>query len=187
MSVTDNLNVFVSIINLPPQGRRITFVADEPQKAMLANKHGVNYIQNFEFDFKVIPHNTMGYKVQGMIKVTFEQLCVVSLSTIIQNYQEEIKVFFTPEKLSAKKIVTNNKIEEIIVDMEDEYDIETFIGSEINLGNLAEEFFQLNIPAFPKSCETNGDYSYPMQKTEYHEPSIGEKNFIALSKLKLKK
>lgn len=183
MSVENYLNVSVSVVNLTPRGKKVTFEADKEACELLVRNHAIHKLNHFSFDVHLTPYNKVGVKMHGTLKAEFEQLCVVSLEPIEQSIEEEMTVFFLPEgALEQNNKDFRNK--EIIVDLEETDEPEIFSGNTINIGKIAEEFFELAIPVYPRSDKAVIEEKWSCSEDD-KLPSIGEQAFKALSKLKL--
>ncbi|SPU62590.1 Uncharacterized ACR, COG1399 [Brucella melitensis] len=77
------------------------------------------------------------------------QACVVTLEPLTNTIAEEIDTIFVPENSRLARIELDES-GEILLDAEGADIPETFVGDRIDVGAVAEEFFDLAIDPYPR-------------------------------------
>lgn len=139
----------VSVARLPARGMPVSIVADEAQRAALAEAHGLLSVERFEAELLVSAWKSRGVRVAGSLKADFTQECVVTLDPIATRMKEPVAAVFAPE---GSRLLNPDLVEggEILLDAEGPDSPEPFRGNEIDVGQLVEEFFALGIDPYPR-------------------------------------
>jgi len=90
-------------------------------------------------------------RVSGTLEAAFDQECVVTLEPIAMRMKEPVSAVFAPE---GSRLLKPDLVEggEILLDAEGPDSPEPFRGSEIDVGQLVEEFFALGIDPYPRKA-----------------------------------
>jgi len=149
MNDTPALKFPVSVQHLPQKGVTVTIKADERERAALARDHGLEAVKSFEATFQVMPWKKQGVKVRGRIDAEIVQACVVTLEPLDATIAEEVETVFVPEHSRLARIRLDES-GEMLIDAEGPDMPETFSGDHIDIGAVAEEFFELAIDPYPR-------------------------------------
>lgn len=139
----------VSISRLPQRGLPVVIVADGDQRRELAAAHGLLAVEALRAELVVSNWKRDGVKVAGRVRASIQQPCVVTTEPIDAEIDEEVSAFFLPE--DSRLAVPRHASEgEILLDPEGEDAPELFSGDTIDVGALAEEFFELGIDPYAR-------------------------------------
>ncbi|PYE87167.1 YceD family protein [Phyllobacterium leguminum] len=151
MNDTPALKFPVSVRNLPQKGLAVTIKADERERAALARDHGLEEVKSFEAELQIMPWKKRGVKVHGRIVAEIVQSCVVTLEPIDARMAETVESIFVPDDSSLARIRLDES-GEMLIDAEGPDMPETFSGDHLDIGAIAEEFFELNLDPFPRKA-----------------------------------
>lgn len=146
---TSPVSMTVDVTRLPAKGVTVKFEADERQRQALAALHGLEKVADFRFTAKVDPWKREGARVAGEVNADITQLCVVTLEPLQVHIREEISAVFVPESSRLARMDIEGG--ELLLDSEGDDAPETFVNSRIDVGALAEEFFELAIDPYPRA------------------------------------
>lgn len=133
---------------LPAAGKSLTIKADAEQRAALALEHDLVAVDTFHADLIARPFRRDGVRVTGRVEADITQNCVVTLEPLKSRIDREISALFVPE--GSTRAGGDPDSGELILDAEGPDAPEPFSGDSIDLGALAEEFFELAIDPFPR-------------------------------------
>lgn len=151
MNDTQALKFPVSVRNLPQKGLAVTIKANERECAALARDHGLEAVKSFDAEFQIMPWKKRGVKVHGRIVAQVVQTCVVTLDPLEAGIAEKVETIFVPEDSSLARIRLDES-GEMLIDAEGPDMPETFSGDHIDIGAVAEEFFELCLDPFPRKA-----------------------------------
>ena len=141
----------VNVARLPQRGMEVTIEADETQRAALAAGHDLVGVSSLVAEMTVTSWKKGGVRVGGRIRARIVQSCIVTLEPVEGSVDEEVSALFLPE--GSRLVVPKRSAEgEILLDAEGEDAPETFSGDTIDIGALAEEFFELGIDPWPRKA-----------------------------------
>lgn len=135
----------VDVRRLPSRGFPVRIVADDEARAALAETHGLEAVDAFSADLLVERWSRDGVKVTGKVAARVVQSCVITLEPVHAVIDAPVDAVFVPEH--SRLAVPHEG--EVHVDPEGPDVPETFAGNEIDVGELAEEFFELAIDPYP--------------------------------------
>lgn len=138
----------VDVSRLPAKGVTVKLAADDAQRAALAELHELEAIGSFDFELRITPWKREGAQVNGTVKAIITQACVVTLDPVEAVIDETVSAIFLPEDSRLARIGSEDG--EILLDAEGEDAPEIFSGNRIDVGALAEEFFELAIDPYPR-------------------------------------
>ena len=145
MTGTFPLSHPISVDDVPPDGKTITFAADESERAALAATLNVAEITALEASLMVKPWRRDGLSVDGTVVAKVVQPCVVTLAPVTQSISEEIDLRFQPAGRARR---SDN---EISIDPEAQDPPEVFDGDSLDLGAIAAEHVALGIDLYPRA------------------------------------
>lgn len=138
----------VDVSRLPAKGIAVKLEADAAQMAALAKQHGLEAVKSFRFDLRITPWKRDGAHVTGTVTADITQTCIVSLEPVEAAIDEPVSTIFVPENSRLAPMESADGA--ILLDTEGEDAPETFSGNRIDVGALAEEFFELAIDPYPR-------------------------------------
>jgi hypothetical protein len=139
----------VSVVRLPKKGMSVSLDATPEQLAALACAHHLLEAKAFHADLVVSPWKRGGVALSGRVEGDIVQECIVTLDPVEAHVDERISAVFIPE---GSKLDRFEKLSggEMILDPEGPDSPESFSGTSIDVGALAEEFFALGIDPYPR-------------------------------------
>jgi hypothetical protein len=138
-----------SVARLPQKGMPVTIEADERQRHLLAQEHGLLGVGSFQANLVVSNWKGDGVRVSGRVVADVTQACVISLDPVEAHVEAEISALFVPENSRLAKVHAGHR-EEILLDADGTDGPEPFSGEKIDVGALAEEYFALAIAPYPR-------------------------------------
>jgi hypothetical protein len=138
----------VHVGRLPKKGMPLVIEADEDQRAALAEIHGLQGIQSLRATLLVEAWRSSGVRVAGRIEAKLEQICAVSGDPIPTDIDAEFEALYVPvgSKLTKPKLEGG----EMVIDPDGPDLPETFEGDTIDVGQVTEEFFALELDPYPR-------------------------------------
>jgi hypothetical protein len=137
----------VNVARLPRSGLPVVFEADEAARAKLAEAHDLLSVEAFRVDLLVTAWNKGGARVTGTVVADITQACVVTLEPLAARLSAEVSALFLPESSRLGRQLPQG---EMLLDPEGPDGPETFSGETVDVGALAEEFFDLEIDPYPR-------------------------------------
>jgi hypothetical protein len=138
-----------SVVRLPKKGMPVTIVASPAQRTALAREHGLLEVKKFQADLVVSPWKRDGVSVSGRVEGDIVQECVVTLDPVDAHVEEDVSAVFIPEGSNLGRLDVLSA-GEMILDPEGPDAPESFSGTHIDVGALAEQFFALGIDPYPR-------------------------------------
>ena len=141
----------VSVNRLPQRGMPVHIEAGDQERSELAKDHGLAGVKSFVADLTVAKWRGDGVKVTGRVRADIVQTCSVTLEPLDARVENEIDAVFVPEhsKLARFDADANG---EIHLEADGPDMPETFAGDQLDVGRLAEEFFELGIDPYPRKA-----------------------------------
>lgn len=167
----------VIVSRLPSRGLVVSGEADKRQRAQLAQAHDLLGVDAFAYRLHLAPWKGRGVRLRGEVSATIRQACIATLQPLEAHIEEPVELLMVPDdsRLARPKIVEG----EMIVSAEGEDLPETFENGRIDVGALAEEFFALAIPLYPRS-----EHAPVADEFVPDESDKAENPFAILSRLK---
>jgi hypothetical protein len=140
----------VHVARLPKKGMPVTIDADAAQREALSRLHGLHDIERLHVELLVEPWRMDGVRVSGAIEATLQQICVVSGDPLPATIDARFEALYVQEgsKLTRPRIEGG----EMIVDPDGPDLPETFEGDTLDVGQVAEEFFALELDPYPRKA-----------------------------------
>lgn len=140
----------VSVARLARAGLPVWLEADEEQRAALAREHGLLAVERFRVDAVVAPWQRDAIKVKGRVSASIVQACVLTLEPVPAAIDEEFEAVLVPERSRLARPPATDR-GELVLDAEGDDLPETFSGDHVDVGAMAEEFFELAIDPYPRA------------------------------------
>ncbi|MGQ5718039.1 YceD family protein [Pseudochrobactrum asaccharolyticum] len=151
---TAGLSYPVSVAHVPGKGITVKVEADDKERAQLAENHELLSVGSFTADFLITPWKKDGIRLRGHIEAQIVQACVATLEPIETQISEDVDTVFVPENSRLARIRLDES-GEMLIDAEGPDMPETFEGDRIDIGSVAEEFFELAIDPYPRKTEAD--------------------------------
>ena len=158
------------VSRLPQNGVNVTIAANDKELKRLAEAHGLVAVTSFEAQFLIRKWRAGGVKITGVIRAGVIQTCIVTTKPLENKVEYQIEAVFVPEhsKLAGVPISSSS---EIVVDFDGPDVPETFSGDTIDVGALAEEFFELGLDPYPRKAGVSFEPLADLDETSPKEPS----------------
>jgi hypothetical protein len=143
------VSFLANVARLPQKGMPVVIDADPKQRAKLAEQHGLVSVGRYRAELLVTSWKRNGVKVSGTVEADIVQECVVMLEPIEARICEEVSAVYLPDDSKLGRAGFHGG-GEILLDAEGPDSPETFSGDTIDVGALAEEFFELAIDPYPR-------------------------------------
>ncbi|URQ76219.1 MAG: DUF177 domain-containing protein [Candidatus Ochrobactrum gambitense] len=139
----------VPVLHLPQKGVTVTIGTDDKERAALAASHALEAVNAFSAEFLLTPWKKDGIRVRGRIDAEIVQACVTTLEPLTNVIAEEVDTIFVPENSRLARVQLDES-GEMLLDADGADSPETFVGDRIDVGAVAEEFFELAIDPYPR-------------------------------------
>lgn len=140
----------LEVRSLPAKGVRVHLDTDEKERAQLAENHGLLAVRAFSAEFQVSQWKKRGVKIKGHVQAEIVQECVITLEPVPDHIDEAVDVVMVPSDSRLAKPILHDETGELFIDAEGPDVPEVFEGDTIDVGALAEEFFELAINPYPR-------------------------------------
>jgi uncharacterized metal-binding protein YceD (DUF177 family) len=135
----------VRLLDIPETGRHVVLEADEAARAALAGPLGVDAVERATAMFDLTHWGRDGLHVEGQVKATVRQRCVVTLEPVENVIDETIDLDFAPpQKADAGRPTSEEEAPSSIEGPE------PLVGDGIDLGALATEYLILGVDPYPR-------------------------------------
>ncbi len=168
--ITGSIPHFVSVARLPQKGMPVRLVANEKELKLLAKAHALESVLSFKAELVVRKWRSDGIKITGSLTARVIQNCIVSLDLIESAVENMIEAILVPENSKLARI-PDPATHELLIDFEGPDAPETFTGDEIDVGALAEEFFELAIDPYPRKPGAEFNAVIEIDAPEPEKPS----------------
>ena len=139
----------VSVARLPQRGMPVKLVATDKERLALARDHDLLEVKDFAADLIVSKWRGDGVKVTGTVKAQIVQTCSITLEPLDAEVDNEVDAIFVPEHSKFARVQADAN-GELVLDADGPDAPETFAGDHIDVGAVAEEFFELGINPYPR-------------------------------------
>ncbi|WP_373235904.1 YceD family protein [Cohaesibacter celericrescens] len=171
----------VGVARLKSLGEIVKGEADEGMREELRQRLNILKVSAFSVEARVLPWKKSGVRIEGQIRGTVEQSCVVTLVPIIEHIDEAFTVTLLPVGHPyARKTDDNVAGGEMIINPDAEDPPEEFEGEEIDVGYYAEEFFALALDDYPRAKDAH----FTGHIEDQGGPDSADNPFSALAGLK---
>lgn len=137
------------VARLPQRGMPVVIEADEKARLALARLHGLEAVRAFRAELLVERWRRDGVRVSGRVSASVVQRCIVTLEPVEAMIDEGVEITLLPEQSHLVRIPEGG---EMVLDAEGADIPDTFDGESIDIGALAEEYFELAIDAYPRKA-----------------------------------
>lgn len=169
----------INVTTLPQNGRQVEILADADQRLALAEAHDLLAVDRFEAVIDVRRWQRDGVRVTGTITTDLAQRCVVSLEPVPAAIRTGFEATFLPDDSPLSRRHDSGAGGDLIIDAEGPDAPEPFEPPMLDVGAVAEEFFELALNPYPRAPEVE-PLDTPSDDTEETAP----KPFAALETLR---
>ncbi len=141
----------VIVMHVPAKGFVTTLKADKRELQTLAENHGLEEASKFEAELHISQWKKNGIRIRGTIIADYVQQCIVSLEPIPAHMNEKIDTILVPENSRLAKVQYNDS-GEIVLNADGPDIPEVFEGDSVDIGEIAEEFFELALDPYPRKA-----------------------------------
>lgn len=129
----------IDIVKIKPSGTRLETTGSDDECRALKTRLGVEGFRNLRLDIDITPWRKQGLRVEGVVQADIEQICGVSLETIVQHIEEPLAFFLLPEHLTK-----------VQADDEDADMPEILQNGRADIGEIAIQNLSLGISPYPR-------------------------------------
>lgn len=144
------LSLVVHVARLPQAGMPLRLDTNADERAGVAERLGILAVNNLTADLLVRRWKRDGVVVEGRIKGSLDQACVVTLEPVREIVDEAVDLIFVPETSKLARIEPEGD-GELHLDPEGADIPETFRGDTIDLGPFIEELVGLSLDPYPRA------------------------------------
>jgi len=116
--------------------------------AAFAAATGVESMSELDVDLHVKPYRGDGLAVEGRVRATVGQICVVTLDPVENEIDEEVEATFRPEA-TLKPHLVHDEDEGMAIDASVAAD-DPLVGGVIDAAAIAAEFLALGVDPYPR-------------------------------------
>jgi hypothetical protein len=139
----------VRLVDVPAGGVHVVKRDLKPADlAAFAGVVGVESMATLDLDLHVKPYRGDGLAVEGRVRATIGQTCVVTLDPVENEIDEEIEATFRPE-VALKPHLVHDEEEGLAIDASVASD-DPLVGGAIDAAAIAVEFLVLGIDPHPR-------------------------------------
>ncbi len=143
----------VRVSELPASGLHVQFEADDDERAALAGRLGVEAVLALGIDVTIVPGESGVLSVRGRVTGEVEQICSVSLDTMVNAISEPVAASFIRGK--SRKLETDADGEYVIDPEAEEDEPEVLEGTALDIGEIAAEHAVLAVDPFPRKPDAD--------------------------------
>lgn len=154
LEMTSPISFWANVARLPQKGMPVDIVADDTQRAALAEAHELLSVESLKARMLVVSWKRNGIRVTGRVTAEITQACIVTLDPVAARIDEDFEALYLPEdsKLGRHGFEGGG---EIVLDFDGADSPETFSGDSIDVGALAEQYFSLAIDPYPRKADAH--------------------------------
>lgn len=143
-------SIDVSLDDIPPQGREISFEATAAEREGLARRFGLIELKSLKGRASMRHWRKLGVALEGNFEANVVQACVVTLDPVPASLSERFKVHFLPADMLEEAAGGPGAEREIVIDAESEEPPEPFEAGHIDVGEMIAEHLALALDPYPR-------------------------------------
>ncbi len=175
----DILGLIVNTDQISKEGRRILVDFTDEQLARFCKALDLLKLEIRKMDFKLVMASKNRFALEGVMKFSVEQKCIVSLEPVTSEYSEKVEARFWPEEAVQRYLANLPEIEEDPFDNEPE----VIENDQIDLGRFIYETLATMIDPYPRKGDVEFDWQDQKQE-QTSDDLLKDKPFAALKILK---
>ncbi len=134
-------------LDVAADGLEIVVNADENDRGKLAEDLGILSVDVFEATVMARPWRKSGVRLDGVIRATAQQNCVVTLDAVSEKIEESFSLRLLPEQ----ELTALEETDEIVIDPEAEVDPpDPIVDGKIDVGAIVCEHLALGLNPYPR-------------------------------------
>ena len=139
---------------LPKKGERLIGVAEAGFLLDVAAQLRIMRVDTLSWELIAKPWGKAGFRLDGKVKGTVAQACVVTLTPVIQHIEELVDLRFVPEETLKDRPRKQNDFEEDInFDAMPEDEPETYGGDSFDAMPFVIEHLALGLDPYPRALD----------------------------------
>ncbi|WP_081773895.1 DUF177 domain-containing protein [Ahrensia sp. 13_GOM-1096m] len=174
----------INVLKLPAKGLNVKIEPDADVLAALAKSMGVLSISSLSAKLNIKRWHKDGVRVSGPLKAQLYQECVITLEPVEETVNEEINAVFVPETSKLAKPAVTGEANELLIDAEGDDVPEVFQSPFLDVGDIAAEFFALEINPYPRIDGAEEEAQKFAEESASDKADAKENPFAALAALK---
>ncbi|HKS61645.1 MAG TPA: YceD family protein [Xanthobacteraceae bacterium] len=143
-------SVTVPLHEISETGKHVALEASAEVRAALARPAAVDAVERLGAQFDLTLRGRDGVHVEGRVRASVRQTCVVTLEPVVNEIDEAVDVDFAPPRAAAAKVDAADDDDEAASAASSPEEPEPLIGNAIDLGVLATEFLILGVDPYPR-------------------------------------
>jgi len=140
-------SVLVPLHDISEAGKHVALEASAEIRAALARPAGVDAVERLGAQFDLALRGRDGVHVEGRVRATVRQTCVVTLEPVTNEIDEAVDVDFVPPRAVTAKADASDEID---LEASGPDEPEPLTGNAVDLGLLATEFLLLGVDPYPR-------------------------------------
>ncbi len=140
----------VRVRDIPPAGKKLRLVADETERAELAERLGISAVERLTADFELAPAKGSVLRMRGTLESDVIQTCIVTLEPVPQTVNEAFDVVFLPAEEGDK-----DDPKTVLLDPLEDEDSEFYHNGRLDLGRIVAEHLALGLDPYPRVPSTD--------------------------------
>lgn len=176
-------SIELSLDDIPPQGREISFEATAAERAALTKRFDLKELKSLKGTATAKHWRRLGVALEGRFEAEVVQACVVTLEPVPVKLNEKFKVHYLPAEMLEEAVGGPGSEREIIIDTDSEEPPEPIEAGHIDVGEMVAEQLALALDPYPRKPGVSVDEapaSEPVKEEKRPNP------FAVLEKLKKK-
>jgi uncharacterized metal-binding protein YceD (DUF177 family) len=145
------MELFLMPSKLPKQGERLNGKADEHALVGIATQLKILRIEQLSWELQAKPWGKKGFRLDGVVKATVAQACIVTLAPVIEHIEEAVDLRFVPEETVREKPRKTGFEEDINFDATPEDEPEIYSGDSFDVMPFVIEHLALGLDPYPRS------------------------------------
>lgn len=164
-------SVMVKADDVTTSGKTYEISPDEAQLKTLAKRFDIKEISNLNAKITLKRENAHIVYAQGTVNAHITQNCVMTLEPVVSDISDEFEAWYADESqaVSFKRAQREAESKKDLLDvpiLDESEDPEPMINGQIDIADLASQYFSLAIPPYP----TKEGITYSVQVEEAKEP-----------------
>ncbi len=159
----------IDVTRLPTKGRHMKIAISAEEKSALVKSFNLSDMADFTAELHISRWRRDGVNIEGELKATIAQPCVVTLEPVTQIISDGIAQILVPEGSPFAKPKLDES-GELVLDPEGADLPDTFEGTVIDLSRILLEVFALSIDPHPRAVGVSLDDIYKSKADEDEAP-----------------
>lgn len=145
------MNLLLTPSKLPKKGERFNGTADAQVLIEIATQLKILSVESLSWELVAKPWGKKGFRLNGSIKATVAQACIVTLEPVAGQIGEIIDLRYIPEESLKDKPRKNTLEEDINFDARPEDEPEIYTGDQFDAMPVVIEHLALGLDPYPRA------------------------------------